>query len=239
MSQHHFVNYTTPQLKKPCTVCFSTTKRNNKQYVSYGAVIGSKRIRRELDMPCSVATYDKTLQQIAKTRHNHKPIEAEFCVLESHEENITQHDICRALMCSDEGSVRFWEHNLMLFGTYNKDNLVEMNKDHSPKQYLDSYMERILNKDVVRHRFHKTRKMKQSDYYEHMFSIACRFQISEDNSVIIYGTAIHIGLKSLSIMKQNSMWEQVQNNLIHHPQYWFGVPDSVHFNKLCNMDGWS
>ena len=240
MSNNAYVRYATPAQQEPRGVCFTTHTRNDKRYITYGAVTGSKRIRRQLDMPCSLAIYETTLKEIARERHHNQPIEAEFCVLEHHDDAITPEDIYSALQNADENCVRFWEHNIMLFGPFEEGNVTKCTKQEHLKSYLETFQKQIQNKDVIQHRFHKIRpSSEKKDCYEHMFSVVCRFLIAKDNSVLMYGTHVHVGQKDLSISKQKDIWVVAQQNLLKAPQYWFSVPDGVHFNQLCEMDGWS
>lgn len=240
MTTPHYVEYDTPQKSHPRTVCFTTSTRNNKHYVTYGAVTGSKRVRRQLDMSCSLPVYENTLKQIAEKRRNRKPIEAEFCVLKDQCDMITTENIRNSLQNNDENCIQFWEHNIMLFGNYSRDEGIKCENNEHFKSYLNTYLNQIKNNDVIRHRFHKTRPSTDDpNLFEHMFSIVCRFQVSEDNNILIYGTHIQKGKKRLSITEKEQVWISVHQNLLNSPRFWFSIPDCVHFNRLCELDGWS
>jgi hypothetical protein len=128
----------------------------------------------------------------------------------------------------------------MLFGNYSRNEATKRENIEHIKSYMNTYLNQIKNHDATRHRFRKIRQSTDDpDLFEHMFSIVCRFQVSEDNNILVHGTYIQKGKRSLSITEQEQVWIAAHQNLLSSPQYWFGIPDCVHFNRLCEMDGWS
>ena len=169
MPSYQYAEYDTPQKQQPRTVCFTTSTRNNKHYVTYGAVTGSKRVRHQLDMSCSLPVYENTLKQIAERRRNRKPIEAEFCVLEYQNDTVSTNDIMYTLQNTDENCIRFWEHNIMLFGNYSRNEATKRENIEHIKSYMNTYLNQIKNHDATRHRFRKIRQSTDDpDLFEHM-----------------------------------------------------------------------
>lgn len=236
-------SYLTPECQHPRTVCFHTrTDKENKRYVRYGLVTGSKRVRRQLDMPCSAHVFDSTLCAIAKERFDKQPIRAEIGVLVDGDivcDDVRDDDVCEALAnCDTASGVQFWENNMALFGSHDSCGLADAST-HAPLLSPSVFLSAIQNKDVMHEKHHGVRSTSRSGCYEHLFAIACRFQINVDNSMFVYASHIHSGKKTVPLATRTRIWNAVKDQLLVSPQQWVGVPPNVHFKHLCEMDGWT
>lgn len=229
--------YPTPEHQHPRTVCFHThTDNKKKRFVTYGLVTGSKRVRRELDMPCSAQVFDNTLRAIAKERFDKQPIHAEIGVM-ADGDDICDDDVCDALSNCDEACVQFWESNMMLFGSHNACALANA-PSHTPLS-PSTFRASIQNNDVMHEKYYGVRSTSRSGCYEHLFAIACRFQINADSSMFLYASHIHSDKKTVPLSTRTRIWSAVKAQLLASPQQWVGVPTDVHFKHLCKMDGWT
>ena len=105
---------------------------------------------------------------------------------------------------------------------------------------IESFVEAIQNNDVLQEKHYHIRPCTTKDgYYEHLFAVACRFPLQDDNSLYMYATHVHIGTKTVTHTKRKEIWSMVKAQLVSNPQQWLGVPDNVYFKHLCEMDGWT
>lgn len=204
--------------------------------MTYGLATGSKRVRRELDMPCSAHVFDSTLRALARERFDQQPIRAEIGVV-TEGDDIGDDDVCDGLSNGDEACVQFWENNMMLFGSHDKYGVADASsrKSLSPS----AFREAIQNYDVVHEKYYGIRSTSRSGAYEHLFAIACRFQINADSSMFLYASHIHSDKKTVPLNVRANIWGAVKDQLLDCPQQWVGVPTDVHFKHLCEMDGWA
>lgn len=228
--------YQTPKDKHPRTVCFETHTDHTKRFVSYGLVTGSKSVRRELDMPCSVCIYDSTLRAIAKERFESNPIRAEMSVL-GDGNDVCDANVRNALTNCDDACVQFWENNYSLFGSHDVSGLKSASSQLA--LYPSAFHAAVHSNDVMYEKYHGVRSTSRSELQEHLFAIACRFQINTNNNMYLYAMHIHMDKKKhVSLTTREQIWSVVKDQLLSSPHQWMGVPNNVHFKDLCEMDGW-
>lgn len=229
--------YSSPIKNRPRSVCFKTYTKNKKRFVRYGIVSGSKNVRKQLDMPLSAKVYDETLKQIAFERYQKRPIRAELNVVDA-DENINEEDVQSALSVNDADAVQFWENNILLFGAYDDVSVSTKHSHSTDCSLIESFKQAILDDDVLREKHYFVRQSSDGRP-EHLFAVACRFQLDgSNNNLYMYSTHIETGKRVISLEERNQIWTVLHERLISRPQQYVGVPDDIYFKQLCEMDGW-
>ena len=233
------MSYATPHQNNPRKICFSTCKENNRHYVTYAMVTGSKRVRRQLDMPCSAPVFDHTLEQIAKERYHKHSIRTEIGVLQE-EGDVNEDEIREALSTPDASGVQFWENNEVLFGSHNGTTLTHggaQNTQTDQIPFTKHFSQAIANKEVLKETYYFIRDTNVRGKFEHFFAIAYRFQLGTE-CVFVYASHVETTGKRVQLCRRDEISSMLNEEVRQRPKQWFGVPVDVTFKDLCEVDGW-
>lgn len=208
--------------------------------MTYAMVTGSKRVRRELDMPCSAPVFDRTLEQLAKERYQIHSIHAEIGVLGA-EGEVLEEDIHEALSTSDEAGVKFWEHNAMLFGTHDDTTIARGIANHAlmnPSTSYAHFIQAIENNEALKEKHYFIRDTNMMGIFKHYFAIVYRFQLDTE-CVFVYASHVETTGKRVKMGRRNEIWSMLNEEVRQRPKPWFNVPTDITFeNLMCEIDGW-
>lgn len=232
------MSYDTPYQCNPRKICFSTCKEDGKHFVRYAMVTGSKRVRHQLDMPCSKQVFDRTLEQIAEERYHKHFIRTEIGVLQA-EGEVLENDIREALSTPDVSGVQFWENNEMLFGSHDDKTLVQGTTRQTPmsQSSYTHFSQAIANNDVLKEKHYFIRDTNEIGTFEHLFAIVYRFQLDTE-CVFVYASHVETTGKRVKLRRREEIWSMLNEEVRQHPKQWFGVPVDVTFKDLCEIDRW-
>lgn len=230
------MSYNTPDQSNPCTVCFSNRKEGGKHILKYAMVTGSKRVRRELDMPCSAPVFDRTMEHIAKKRFLGHSIHAEIGVLQA-EGDVLVEEIHETISTPDEAGVKFWEYNKMLFGTHD-DTTSANHALMNPSNSYAHFIQAIENNDAMKEKHHFFRNTNVTGTFEHLFAIVYRFQLDTE-CVFVYASHIETTGKHVKMGRCDEIWSMLNEEVRQRPKPWFNAPSDITFENLkCEIDGW-
>ena len=209
-------------------VSFHHSENKGKHYIHYGAVKGSKRIRRELDMPCSQPIYDTILKHIAQERHTKHPVITEIIPMEDTTvaTEAKNKDIYDALTQHD-GATHFWENAIHSYG------LHDCSSQSIPvlPSFLEDACSQIQSGEVMKNKHYHVYDENDGNK-KHRFTLSCRFPFTPYSDVVIYTREERItkqALLSLEIIEQ--VWETLNTNIIQHPEFLWNVPHDVFLNE--------
>lgn len=207
----------------PTIVCFEYACTDNKHYVQYGAVKGSKRTRHELDMPCSLPSYYATLSDIAKQRFQHTPIESEITPLRdtTSVDQISDQEVHDALGVPHKDATMFWNHMIESFGLHRED----ANTPVSIESFMEGVYRQIKNQDAL---VEKHYSMKTVDFQNiHLFTVSYRFSFTQYSDLIVYATH-KMHTQSVSSSDRQQAWKEALNGVLKNPQFLWNVPKNVY-----------
>lgn len=213
----------------PTAVCFHHNKQKNKHFIHYGAVKGSKRVRRELDMPCSLQVYDSTLHHIALQRYSEAPIVTEIIPMVDTEivSNTNENDIYNSLARPHQDAKVFWEHMIQSCGVQeNVPNIL-----HSIPNFLDNAHHKIKTDDVLQEKHYEVQH-NEDNTHTHIFRISYRFYFTEYSDVIVYTRDSIMSTHSiLSLTETDTMWKNMKKKVLQRPEFLWNVPKDVYLNE--------
>jgi hypothetical protein len=218
--------------------------------VRYGAVRGSKRVRRELSdtntaNSHSNLTYDTTLKQIAEQRRRLTPVVSEIMVAvqdgrgTAAGNRATAHEIAGSLSERTPKTAMFWEDYIDTLGLCGDVMVSNIPPHLATTNTVNSMKQAIRNDDVLKQKFHKTRPIENSTLVEHQFTVMYRFACGADDSMLVYGSHCMTGDAHMRVSEIEKGWRRAAHQSVHSPQYWAGVTNEVYYTHLCQIDGWA